>query len=173
MRAKTCCITGHRPQSLPWGFREDDPRCQDLKKRLASEILRLIREEGVRHFISGMALGMDTWFAEQVLEYRDRGGYPITLECALPCGEQAARWNGPDRERYFALVQRSDKESLLQCHYSADCFQKRNRYMVRQSDVVLAVWNGAPSGTGATVAYARELGRTVIQIPPVVSSIVE
>ena len=30
----TCCFTGHRPQSLPWRFREEDPRLAALRKLL-------------------------------------------------------------------------------------------------------------------------------------------
>ena len=29
-QAETCCFTGHRPDKLPWGVREDDPRCTRL-----------------------------------------------------------------------------------------------------------------------------------------------
>lgn len=32
MRSETCCFTGHRPQSLPWGFNENDIRCKKMKK---------------------------------------------------------------------------------------------------------------------------------------------
>ncbi len=30
-QTETCCFTGHRPDKLPWGIRENDPRCADLK----------------------------------------------------------------------------------------------------------------------------------------------
>ena len=46
----TCCFTGHRPSKLPWGTREEDPRCVALKGRIAAAL----EEEyaaGVRHFI--------------------------------------------------------------------------------------------------------------------------
>ena len=43
----------------------------------------------------------------------------------------------------------------LKKQYTPDCLRKRNQYMV------LAVWNGGPSGTGQTVWYARETGKQV------------
>ena len=43
-QAETCCFTGHRPDKLPWGVREDDPRCTDLKARLAAA-LDLLKSE--------------------------------------------------------------------------------------------------------------------------------
>ena len=35
----------------------------------------------------------------------------------------------------------------------------RNNYMVEQSDVVIAVWNGRPNRTGNTVKIAKILAR--------------
>ena len=34
----TCCFTGHRPSKLPWGTREEDPRCVALKGRIAAAL---------------------------------------------------------------------------------------------------------------------------------------
>lgn len=39
---KSCAFTGHRPQNLPFGFREDDERCTALKKILKKQIISLI-----------------------------------------------------------------------------------------------------------------------------------
>lgn len=164
MNEQTCCFTGHRPQSLPWKFNEHDLRCQLLKHRLKVEIRHMITQRDVRHFISGMALGVDTWAAEIVLELKQE--YPITLECAIPCETQAARWTEDDRERYFSIVEHCDKETMLQTRYTADCMQKRNRYMIDRSDYVIAVWNGKPSGTGSTVTYARERSKEIVVIAP-------
>lgn len=38
--------------------------------------------------------------------------------------------------------------------------------MVDNSDWVIAVWNGKPSGTGKTVKYAEECGCNIIIILP-------
>lgn len=38
--------------------------------------------------------------------------------------------------------------------------------MVEQSDVVIAVWNGKPSGTGNTIRFAKENGCKVRIINP-------
>ena len=70
------------------------------------------------------------------------------------------------RDRYFDIVMSCDEETMLQRHYTKDCMQKRNQYMVDKSDYVIAVWNGKPSGTGNTVCYAESKGKTVIIIRP-------
>ena len=44
---------------------------------------------------------------------------------------------------------------------------KRNRYMVDHADVLIAVWDGSPSGTGKTVRYAHQQGKSVTIIDPV------
>lgn len=162
---KVCCFTGHRPQSLPFGFNEQDERCVKLKRLLREEIERQITEEGVTHFISGMAIGVDMYAAEIVLELKAK--YPqITLESAIPCETQAVKWSSALRERYYLIASKCDKETMIQRHYTADCMHKRNRYMVDTSDTVIAVWDGRPGGTGKTVAYAESKGKTVVIINP-------
>ena len=41
---------------------------------------------------------------------------------------------------------------------------KRNEEMVREADVVLAVWDGCSRGTQYTVNYAREQEKKIIEI---------
>lgn len=52
--------------------------------------------------------------------------------------------------------------------YSRDCMLERNRWLVDQASILLAVYNGTyRSGTAMTVRYARKLGRDIIIINPV------
>ena len=100
-----------------------------------------------------------------MLELKEK--YPhITLECAIPCETQANRWSEGWRNRYFDIIYRSDDAQTLQTHYTSDCMMMRNKYMVDNSDVVIAVWNGKKSGTGNTVDYALKNGKKVIIIDP-------
>ena len=162
---KICAFTGHRPQHLPFGMNENDERCIKLKEELKEQIINLIEAENVTHFITGMALGVDLYAAEIVLDLKAR--YPsITLESAIPCETQAVKWSAAQRERYYDIAAQCDKETMLQCHYSPDCMDKRNRYMVDHADYILAVWNGCPSGTGNTVRYAHKKGKSIIVINP-------
>lgn len=162
---RTACFTGHRPQSIPYLWDEGSELSLRLKDELRNMIIDLIDNHGVSHFISGMALGVDMIAAEIVLELKKK--YPnITLECAIPCETQARKWTEKYRDRYFSIIEMSDKETLLQTHYTADCMHKRNKYMVDNSDYVIAVWNGSSSGTGKTVLYAKENNKQIIQIKP-------
>ena len=108
---------------------------------------------------------VDMYVAEIVLALKEK--YPqITLECAIPYERQAAYWSEPLRNRYFSIAERCDQETMLQRQYTPDCLRKRNQYMVDRADIVLAVWNGSPSGTGQTVWYARETGKLVWILRP-------
>lgn len=163
---KTCCFTGHRPESLSFKTNEEHPDCVRLKELLRQEIERLVTENGVKHFISGMALGTDLMAAGLVLELKEK--HPqITLESAIPYEEQAIKWTVPQREQYYEIASRCDKSITLQTVYTPDCMKKRNQYMVDHSAYVLAVWSGIlRSGTGQTVRLAKDLGRQIIVINP-------
>lgn len=161
-REKCCCFTGHRPSKLPWGANEDDPRCTALKKEITDR-LDGIYESGCRHFICGMAMGCDMYFADAVIELRRRH-HDVTLEAAIPCASQAARWKPAQRERYNAVLAECDDVSILQHSYTPDCMQQRNKYMVEHSSVLLACFDGLTGGTMNTIVYARRSGLQIVII---------
>ena len=78
-RETTCCFTGHRPDKLPWGSREEDPRCRDLKGRIGAA-LEAAYGRGYRHFICGMARGCDFYFGEAVVALRRSDAVSVALE---------------------------------------------------------------------------------------------
>lgn len=128
VQSKKCAFTGHRPQFLPFGFDESDERCIALKSAMQERIVALIENEGVTHFITGMALGVDTFAAEIVLNLKTK--YPhIILESAIPCETQAVKWSVAARERYYSIAAKCDKETMLQRKYTPDCMEKRNKYI--------------------------------------------
>lgn len=164
-RRLVCMFTGHRPQGLPFGTRETDARCIALKTRLSELIEEMITEHGVTAFFTGMALGVDTYAAEAVLSAKI--AHPeVQLFAAVPCRDQATRWRTEDRLRYAALLARCDRRFLLQEVYTPDCMHKRNRFMADHAAFCIAVWSGAPGGTGSTVRYAEKSGVCVTVVDP-------
>lgn len=160
---KSCCFTGHRPQRL--GYPEHSAQCAALKAKIRAVLIDLIENRGFTHFITGMALGVDLYAAQIVLDIK--ADHPtVTLECALPCAAQADGWPPHDRAVYARILAQCDRQTLLQTAYTRGCMQKRNRYMVNHADCVLAVWNGIPSGTGSTVKYARAKQVPVLLLDP-------
>jgi len=158
----TCCFTGHRPDKLPWGSDETDPRCLELKRRLRGALEEAYRR-GYRHFICGMARGCDLYFCEAALALRDdRPG--VTVEAAIPCESQSARWSEAERERYFRLVGLCDFETMIQRQYDRGCMLRRNRYMVDRSSLLIAAFDGTLGGTMYTMAYAMKKGVEINEI---------
>ena len=66
-----CAFTGHRPEKLPWGSRETDPRCCALKIQL-DRAVRAAWEAGATTFACGLARGCDFYFAEAVLRLQEQ-----------------------------------------------------------------------------------------------------
>lgn len=105
-RQMTVCFSGYRPEKLPWGYDECDPRCAQLKQRLRRAVCAAC-DDGFRHFICGMARGVDTYCAEIVLALRPQ--YPdLTLEAAIPCPSQCGGWTPDQQARWHAIVDRCD-----------------------------------------------------------------
>lgn len=162
---RTCCFTGHRPDKLPWGLDEQDPRCAALKRSLARELEGLYRRE-FRHFISGMAMGCDLYFAEAALSLRER--YPeVTVEGAVPCPAQPSRWPDPLRRRWRDILDRCDLETVVQQNYDRWCMLRRDRYMVDRSAAILAVFDGTAGGTQYTLNYAMDKKRQILLLDPI------
>ena len=151
-RAHTCCFTGHRPEKLPWGSDERDPRCLRLKSRIMDTVEAVYRE-GYRHFICGMARGCDLYCGEAVLAFRE--SHPdVILEAAIPCASQCRNWPMAEHRRWQRLVDEADLETMIQEEYTRGCMHRRNRYMVDHSSLVIAVYDGSAGGTRSTLEYA-------------------
>ena len=162
-QSRTCCFTGHRPEKLPWGTDEGDPRCRMLKKKLYDAV-EAAYGEGMRHFICGMARGCDFYFAETVLALRAERG-DVSLEAAVPCPTQADAWAPDQRERYKRLVEACDFETLVSAKYTPYCMQRRDRYMVDHSSLLIAAFDGTPGGTRYTMQYAMSRRVSIVDLP--------
>ncbi len=166
MIGKSCAFTGHRPSKFPWRYDETDSRCVALKAVLAEQIAALA-EAGVTQFLSGMAEAVDTWAALSVLDLREKNP-AIKLHCILPCTAQAEKWSASSRELYRSILEQADSVVYVSRDYHKNCMLDRNRFLVEHASILLAVYNGARrSGTGATVNYARKIGREIIVIDPI------
>lgn len=161
-RQESCCFTGHRPTKLPWRYDENDPRCAALKRRIRDAV-ELAYEQGYRHFICGMAQGCDLYFCESVLALRETRP-DITVEAAIPCPTQADAWPEAQRERYRTLVAACDFETMVSSRYTSTCMQRRDRYMVDHSTLLIAAFDGSPGGTRYTVEYAMRRGVSVVDL---------
>ncbi|NLO85580.1 MAG: DUF1273 domain-containing protein [Clostridiales bacterium] len=128
-------------------------------------IVSTLIKEGITTFYAGMALGVNTWAAELVLELRKQNP-ELKLIAALPCKTQADRWLPTQRNRYFNLLPRCDDVIYISRQYTPTCMLDRNRYMVDHSQHLIAVYDGQyKGGTAFTIRYARQNRRDVFIIP--------
>ena len=157
---QTCCVTGNRPQKFPWKYGKGK-KYKTYLAEMAKQIEKLI-ERGYTYFISGGALGVDQDFAEAVLRAKQAHA-EITLEIAIPCKTQAARWSKDEQLRYRSILECADKITILSEHYTPSCMQRRNEYMVDKADLVLAYWNSEESGgTWYTINCAKQKEKLLI-----------
>ena len=105
--------------------------------------------------------------SEIVLGLREKNP-ALKLHCILPCTTQAEKWSVSSRDRYRSILEQADSVVYVSRDYHKNCMLGRNRFMVEYASALLAVYNGTRrSGTGATVNYARQMGREIIVIDPV------
>ena len=151
----SCCFTGHRTikkNIIPF-----------IKQSVITEVLKLITH-GVTCFIAGGALGFDTLAAQAVLDLK-RDYEQIKLILAVPCKNQADKWNRKDKMIYENIKNRADKVIYVSEKYEKNCMLKRNQFMVDNSNFIISAWDGRKiGGTYYTVNYAKKLGKKIIFI---------
>ena len=148
MEEKTCCVTGHR--DIP------ADKLSYVEQELRRELAEAIRD-GYTRFLSGFAEGADLLFAALVAEEKER--HPeLFLEAALPY----TGWLKKKDPQFQKLIENCDGIKTECQTYTPACFMRRNRYMVGQSQRVIAVYDGREKGgTLFTMRYAHSLGRDV------------
>lgn len=156
-----CCLSGYSTYQLQYHEKEDIDKLKNaIKKTLVQTI-----NEGCLHYLCGFDEGTDLIFAECLLELKKQ--YPnIILESVLPYENQAEKWDEKTREKYYDLLSKCDRETILQSHFDKDCFIKRNRYMVNKSDMLIAVYFDKLSNALFSLNYANHLGKRIICIDP-------
>ena len=165
VKSKSVCFTGHRSQKLVWGFNGSDERCLKMQDNLRIEIEKTINR-GYETFYSGMALGFDLICVETILDLKKKYS-DIKIVGVLPCKTQDSKWQVKDRERYRKLLWQLDGVRCIYDNYiGAECMLERNRFMVDNSALMIALYNGTNGGTKSTIEYARSKGLEIIIIEP-------
>jgi len=164
IKSKTCCFTGHRPQKLPWGFNEDDERCKEMISKATIEIEDAI-SKGYDTFITGMAIGFDMICAEIVLTLKKKYKH-IKLVGAIPCKGQEKPWRAVAQQRYNKILKQLNWKWIGSETYTDECMHKRNDYMLNNSSLVIALFDGKRGGTQSTILKAEKQGLKIKIINP-------
>lgn len=156
---ETFCFTGHRPNKL-YGYNKSEFKNIAIRNAIKDAIKLLYIKHNIRNFISGMALGVDQWAAEIVLELKE--AYPdIKLIAAIPCRDHSSKWPQKSRDEYNNILDKCDYRVMVnKMRYFPQCMQIRNEWMVDRSIGQIAVWDGTSGGTGNCIKYADFVQKT-------------
>ena len=144
-------ITGHR------SFDSDDQK--SWIKLQISQYFDILKPEKI---ISGMAIGSDSIAIEVALERN------IPYIAAIPFEGQEQKYNLTQKEAYYNYLDKADKTVVVCSGTYADWkYQKRNKYIVDNSDEMLAIFNKIPKGgTYNCVSYAFSNDKVIHYINP-------
>ena len=101
--------------------------------------------------------------AESSIISDKKNQYPdIRLEAAIPYRGRLKTKNSD----FQTLLKYCDQITVACEEYIPSCYMRRNRYMVDESQLVIAVYDGRDKGgTWATIRYAYKLQRELQIIP--------
>lgn len=141
--------TGHRPDKLG-GYDGN------VLRHLALTAKQWLERNPAERVISGGALGWDQALALAAARLK----IPLTL--ALPFRNFDSKWPSHSRKLLSDIIAMADT-TVYVCEdgYAPWKMQQRNKYMVDNCDLVLALWNGTKGGTANCIAYADSRGKPV------------
>ena len=158
-RIYRCAVMGQHPMRFPWGFDEEDDRCQKLKMELAQQIMAL-RQRGVTQFLTACDCGVGLYAADSDNALPETTDQDLMLFCYIPHEEQATKWAPYLRERYFTMLEKCTHISVVCPVGTPDAQLQAYRKIIGLADVVLYVhdadMSATDSGENKAFAYAAE-----------------
>lgn len=173
------CFTGHRFDKLGGGYDWNSKINLEIRNNL-DRVLQTIIDKYKNekfHFITGGALGFDQFATDSVIKLKNNNtDRDITLEIAIPFESQCKLWNKRDTDVYNEQLKLADKVTYVDTlekykiygqeegvYYSSK-LDKRNHYMVDNSDMVIAYFNNIRGGTYNCIKYANKNNKKVLNI---------
>lgn len=150
--SKIVAVTGHRPEKLG-GYTEE------AFKALTEFAEDWLRRTKPAKIITGMALGWDQAVAMACVNAK------VPFIAAVPCDGQESQWPVKSQEFYVWLLSKAEKTVYVSDKpYFDGCMQLRNKWMVDNSDALLALFNGSAGGTKNCFDYATNCKKIVINL---------
>lgn len=153
-----------RPTLLICGSREASPVLIDYARRATLRAL-----ENGWWIIAGDALGIDQVVAETVRDHFQHADELMYGMRVYGIGDAPRHGIGDNTGRiHFQKLTGYTKQMVTHGrrdvhvyneHIPVNSYTDRDRYMVREADKVLCIWNGSSRGTLAVYEYAEELGK--------------
>lgn len=150
MREQTCCFTGHR--NIP---SKDIPI---IMRRTEEQIRSLIKENGVKYFGVGGALGYDTLAAQLLMNLRDKDKLDIKIILVAPFPDFTSKWTPDQQDTFKLMLPKYNKRVYTDTVGSREAYLKRDRHLVDCSRYCISYCTRNYGGTAYTVNYARKQG---------------
>lgn len=189
---KTIAFTGHRPAQLG-GYVENNPVQSLVKNRLNTIIVQACNA-GYTNFITGMAMGVDQWAANMVIDIKNKNP-EIKLIAAVPFAQQANVWAKETKKQWLHILSCCDEiyltdiqpnqninldelitlsnQPMNDAKYTINTkLLQRNEWMVDRADTVIAVCKQNSGGTAKCIEYAYSKNKKIVIYNPDEDSIV-
>jgi uncharacterized phage-like protein YoqJ len=164
-------LTGHRPDKLA-GYNMADPYYERLQKRLSAIIEKALKTYPVVECHSGMALGADTVWALAITETRRKyGKQRVKFVAEIPAFNQSSRWSRSSQILWTNLIGQADNVNQYapqnQGRSYAYILNQRNIGMIQACDLLIAIYDGSPTGgTANGVRDGKRLNKWITVIHP-------
>ena len=165
---KYIMVTGHRPNKVG-GYAYPNPIRTWVFNELERILLRAAEAPSAANgvaCITGMAIGVDQWFAEVAI----RNGIPFLAY--IPFKGQESKWPEHSQNTYKDLLTKADNVIICSSgEYAPEKMHIRNHRMVDDSDYMIAVWDGSKGGTYECVHYAMKASMQIYRIDPLAKTV--
>lgn len=145
-------ITGHRElKNIIW------------IKTMLQEVLSEIR---ITHGFTCLAIGADELFAEILIQNH------VNYTVVIPCQNYESTFDKTALDNFiFAKNKASKMIELNNNEPSEKAFNEAGKFVVDNSEILIAVWNGEEAkglgGTGDIVEYAKSKNKKIIHLNPI------
>lgn len=140
MKENTCAVVCSSPRYFPWGYDEEDERCQKMKFVLRQELFHFCAK-GICRFSVAVDSGFGLYSAE-IINDLCRAIPEMKLICCLPYEEQATKWSPELRNRYFDVLAKCSDLFYADRHYVPGCKYKAKLAALESASHAIVVHNG-------------------------------
>ena len=173
------CFTGHRPSKLGgynWNSKKNKQIMNSIRETVINIYNNMVDDETLRVKVGG-ALGIDQ-MAFAICYDLIEEGYNIELIVCVPFKDQPKMWPNKSKLLYKDQLNKADEviyvdrltnTKYINANNKIDIYvqnkmQLRNIYMVDDSDIVIAYWDGSKGGTDNCIKYAKSLNKKIINL---------
>lgn len=158
---KAVSFSGYRPEKFDFSLEKSCEEFIQLMDILEEKIEELIKSDYKIFYIGGCD-GFDLLVGQVLLKLKK--DYDIKIILAMPYESFGKKFKSEWKEILYILLKEADDTVYVSHKYSFGCYQKRNEFMINNSEILITYFNGKKGGTLNTIKYANKLNREIINI---------